>query len=53
MRKKSKSWKKFKKGFRYRIFAFLYFFNSDIVFAKSKKEARKFIERFEDGPQMG
>jgi hypothetical protein len=47
--------KKIKKEIRYRIFAFLYFFDSSIVFAKSQKEAYEFIDRFEEdeGPQMG
>ncbi len=51
MSKKSKK-NKFMKEIRYRIFSFFYFFNTKIVFAKSKKESKQFIKRYEDGPQM-
>jgi len=40
------------KELRYRVFAFLYFFNTNIVFAKSQEEAEEFIDRYDDGPQM-
>jgi len=44
------------KTLRYQSFKFFYFFNNSYVFAKDRKEAEEFVDRFENqngGPQMG